>query len=505
VKGRGQGDGVKGLRVLITNNTLRDRSGSELYVRDVALGLLARGHTPISYSGALGAVADDLRRSTVPVVQDLDSLGAPPDLIHGHHHVETMSALLRFPDVPAVFFCHGWMPWEETPPRHPRILRYVAVDDTCRDRLICENGIAEDRVRVLLNFVDLDRFLPRACLPPAPARALVFSNYASEDSSLPAIRQACDRAGIALDAVGAVVGNVWARPEESLGHYDLVFAKARSALEAMATGAAVILCGGTRSGPLVTSAEFDRLRRLNFGIRALQDSVTTDGLLREIRRYDAADAAEVSRRTRATAGRAAVLDQIELLYREVLADHAARPSTDRQAEGRAAAAYLRSVSPVFQQVAQGTLRGDLDRLSAECDRLRQALAGEADARQQAILDRERSRGETARLLAECDGLRRDNEELRTRREGLDREAAGLAGQRDALLRALDDVHREAAGLAGQRDALRHALDDVHRSVTMRLRASIVSRPWLRDPGHLMLGGVRTILRRVRRGTARPRA
>src|SRR2546430_4332475 len=32
-------------------------------------------------------------------------------------------------------FCHGWLPWEETPPHFPRILRYVAVDHTCRDRL----------------------------------------------------------------------------------------------------------------------------------------------------------------------------------------------------------------------------------------------------------------------------------------------------------------------------------------------------------------------------------
>src|SRR5262249_42023998 len=112
------------LRVLITNNTLGEQAGSELYVRDVATGLLERGHTPIAYSSLLGDVADELRRATVPVVQDLDVLGEPPAIIHGHHHVETMTALLRFPDVPAVYFCHGWLPWEELPLRFPRILRY---------------------------------------------------------------------------------------------------------------------------------------------------------------------------------------------------------------------------------------------------------------------------------------------------------------------------------------------------------------------------------------------
>jgi len=146
------------LRILITNNTLDHRGGSETYVRDLAIGLLNRGHTPIAYSTQLGAVAREIRGASVPVIDNLDALAMPPDVIHGHHHVETMTALLRFPGVPAVSFCHGWIPWEEIPPRFPRILQYVAVDQTCRDRLILESGIPPDRVRVLLNFVDLERF-----------------------------------------------------------------------------------------------------------------------------------------------------------------------------------------------------------------------------------------------------------------------------------------------------------------------------------------------------------
>ena len=38
------------------------------------------------------------------------------------------------------------------------------------------------------------------------------------------------------------------------GDYDLVFAKARCALEAMAVGAAVVLCDTHGLGPMVTSA-----------------------------------------------------------------------------------------------------------------------------------------------------------------------------------------------------------------------------------------------------------
>src|SRR6185436_18076478 len=99
---------MSGLRVLITNNTLADRAGTELYVRDLALALLDRGHQPIAFSAYLGTVAAELRSATVPVIDRLDALAEPPDVIHGHHHVEALLALTHFPDTPALFICHGW-------------------------------------------------------------------------------------------------------------------------------------------------------------------------------------------------------------------------------------------------------------------------------------------------------------------------------------------------------------------------------------------------------------
>ena len=79
----------------------------------------ARGHTPIAFSTVLGAVAGELTRSGVPVVDDLSLLGAAPDVIHGHHHLETLMAVLHFPTAAAINFCHGWLPWDELPLRHP--------------------------------------------------------------------------------------------------------------------------------------------------------------------------------------------------------------------------------------------------------------------------------------------------------------------------------------------------------------------------------------------------
>ena len=346
---------MRGLRILITNHFLRGRTGSELYVCELATNLLRRSHSPIVYSPQLGHTARELRETTVPVVDNLEAIGSAPDLIHGQHHVETMSALLRFPNTPAVFFCHGWLPWEETPPRHPRILRYVAVDDTCLDRLVSESGIPEERVSVILNSVDLEQFLPRTTLPATPARALLFSNGAKETTHLGAVREACRRSGLTLDVIGEDVGNVATRPQDLLGQYDIVFAKARCALEAMAVGSAVVLCDVKGVGPMVTSSELDRLRRLNFGIRTLSEKIDADVLEKEIGRYDPSDAATVSQRIRDTACRTAAIDQIVALYEDVIREFESSDARDHDAEARAEASYLRELNRHFEAERESIL------------------------------------------------------------------------------------------------------------------------------------------------------
>ena len=46
------------MKILITNRKMSSRWGSELYVRDLAIELLRRGHRPMVYCSELGAVAD---------------------------------------------------------------------------------------------------------------------------------------------------------------------------------------------------------------------------------------------------------------------------------------------------------------------------------------------------------------------------------------------------------------------------------------------------------------
>jgi glycosyltransferase involved in cell wall biosynthesis len=338
------------VRILITNNTLASRAGSELYVRDIALSLQNRGHTPIAYSTKLGDVAAELRKATIPVIDNLSNLPFHPDIIHGQHHLDTMTALLSLPGVPAVYFCHGWLPWEEIPPVFPRILRYVAVDHTCLDRVLYEQGIPEEKVRVMLNFVDLKRFQPRKPLPSKPQRALIFSNYATEDNYVKVIREACARFQMKVDVIGSSAATATDEPEKLLPHYDLVFAKARAALEAMAVGNAVIVCDANGCGPMVSTRNFEKLRTLNFGIRTLRMPITVENLAEQIAQYNADESTRVCQNVRQQADLERTADDLIRMYEEVIGEYKQQPPSDPVAELRAAGAYFQSLSPLLKKV-----------------------------------------------------------------------------------------------------------------------------------------------------------
>jgi hypothetical protein len=357
---------MRPLSILFTNNTLSRRAGSELWVRDVARVLVARGHRPAAFSLVLGPIAEELRGATVPVVSDLASFTRRPDLIHAHHHIETLIAALHFPDVPIVHACHGWLPWEERPLKHPAILRYIAVDDTCADRLIDEEGIPASAVERLFNFVDLDRFLPRRLLPLTPRRALLFSNDAEHEQGFASIvREACRQANIDLEIAGRSAGRVLERPEAVLKEFDIVFAKARCALEAMAVGCSVILTDLPGAGPMVTAAEFEHLRRSNFGLRLLQRPHSVAWYREQMARYSPADAATVSARVRREADLNDAVDRLLGIYATVLMEHGRgeRKADDLLASQRAAARHLASIGTELKRVHE--LTRQVERLASD--------------------------------------------------------------------------------------------------------------------------------------------
>ncbi|WP_217573738.1 glycosyltransferase [Mesorhizobium sp. GbtcB19] len=310
------------LTVLIANIYLTGRSGTEIVTREVAFALRRAGHRPIVYAPGLGPIAEEIQARGIPVTDDISTIAADVDIVHGNHNQVTAIAAARFPNAPALYFAHDFAAWHSAPPFLANISKYVAVDDTVAERLQFEAGIPAQRIVTLLNAVDTDRFVLGPPLPKRPRRALAFAKNVQH---LHAVRTACERHGIALDVAGVITGNLVAEPENLLPQYDLLFTSALSALEAMACGRAVVVCDGRGLAGMARSDNWDAWRRRNFGLGVLQQRLSPDAISAEIERYDAVDAAEVTRRTRQDAGMPQWLDACLSLYDEAIRQHRAAP------------------------------------------------------------------------------------------------------------------------------------------------------------------------------------
>lgn len=308
-------EAAKHLRVLITNLFVSHYSGSENVVQLLAAQLRRAGHAPVLFAPLLGPQAEDLRAQGFEVVDRIDQVTLRPDVIHAQHLTPALIAMTRFREVPVVYTCHSSTYEIEAPMLHPQIRSYVAVDEKCAETCRAR-GVPDDRLSVILNAVDMQRFQRRPPLPDRPLKALVL---AKNRQHLETVRQACSEAGLALDEAGPATSRVIPDLESALGGYDLVFATARMALEAAAVGCAVIVCDGRGFAGMLSSTDLPAWRPMNFGIGILTEPVTVENLHGAIARYDAADAALVTDALRRTADAGLFLERYLELYRRAIA------------------------------------------------------------------------------------------------------------------------------------------------------------------------------------------
>lgn len=411
-------------RILFTNNTLAEPAGTELSLHDACLSLKARGYQVAAFSTQLGEIAERLRAAGAVIVSDLEALPWEPEVIHGQHEWETTIAALRWPQVPVISFCRGPYLWQEAPCRAPNVALYAAVDEECRRRLVERDGIVPERVELVLNGVSMEKFPARAALPVKPLRALIFSNYATDDNYVPTVRSACEAEGIALTIVGKGVNNPCSNPGEILGNFDVVFSKGKAALEALAVGCALVVGDTAGLGPLVNCANFEQLRRLSFGNPCMTEPYTVNAVRARLAAFNAEEAAAVSSLVRSTCGLENTVDRLEQLYDIALQR---KPQADMTAWTRFGAEFL------MHKAASAKLGRRVQAAWYEAWGLPDPEMLSPEEADHILTHFAQNESKRAQLQSRCDRLRTEldalkaNSKLKTKRKGLSRIFQRLSG------------------------------------------------------------------------------
>ncbi len=330
-----------GLRILLTNLVLAGRSGTEIFTEQLADRLRARGHEPMIYSPTVGPLGEAMRRRGLMVFDRIEQIKLRPDVIHGHHGSPTVTALAAFPDTPAIFVSHSVEAEFDRPPLHPNILRYFAVSRLIPHRWASPE-LPVERFELLRNAVDTERFPQRTGLPKRPRTAALVSKYGSQ---VELVRAVCNRAGLDLTVCGHGVGQVSSNLPEVFGRSDVVFASGRSALEAMATGCAVVLTEGGSFYGMITLADIENLLDGNLGVAVLSRKASEKSLSEAVSAYHPEDAAQVSAYVREHVSLDRQVERLESVYESIRGS---------ELDGETAQAYLaRYIEDYVPRLGQG--------------------------------------------------------------------------------------------------------------------------------------------------------
>ena len=355
------------MKILITNNTLAKLGGSEWVVIELAKALISRGHDVVACSSQIGEAGSLLRGMSVLTIPDPLDSPFKPDVIHGQHHLDTMRALCAFPDVPAIYHCHGYMPWVEDPPIHPRIRYYAGMCSSISKRICLSLGLTDQKVKTVPNWVDLGRF--RFVRNPAqkPQKALLYlRSFDRNGWHASQLCHALETMDIKLD-LWLPRGDTLA-PEVVLPEYDIVLASGRSAVEAMASGCAVLPISPSSCLDLVDPSNFDLFQSQNFSPKLSAGHFNAQAIINAISSYDPGRVAAVTATVRSKCALDAAVDVLESLYMKTVkefSEQCSPPSTGHIDELRALTNYIQSIMPMVR---------DRERLLVENHDLQQVIA-----------------------------------------------------------------------------------------------------------------------------------
>ena len=307
------------MNVLVTNLKMDGFNGTTMYVKELTHSLLKRGHHVQIYTRVIGEIGKELLLAGIIITDNLKNISFEPDIIHAHNNITAYDALSFYKNTPMVFWIHDKLSPYDFAPLHKNIVNYLCVDYNCKERYRDDFNFDKSDSKVIYNWANIERFHLKEKFQEVPKKALVFSNYATDNNYLVSIKNACADLNITVDVIGKESGNQISNPENYLANYDIVFAKAKAAMEALATGAAVIVSDYKGLAGIVTLKNISHYRKYNFGMKLMKHPNTAVSIKKEILKYNSEEIKAVSNKIRTEIDIEITIDKIINVYKESIA------------------------------------------------------------------------------------------------------------------------------------------------------------------------------------------
>lgn len=273
------------MKILMTNHQLMGYAGTEVFTYTVAKLLIQKGHEVTVYSPFLGETSKLFGEIGVRVFDTTADLPDDFDLAHIHHNVTAYEIRQRYPNLPIIYVVHGIKhPLEHLPATDLAVSFWLSTSNGIYNHML-NSGIPADKVMLLRNPVDEDKFTPGEPLPETPRKALMISNKVDERTEN-IIREACSSLGISIQFIGSRFHTV---PNEQIPglirQHEIVFSLGRGVIETMFCERVPIVFDAEGGDGMVTPENFGEIIKHNFSSRRYKLQFTAAELADEIRKY----------------------------------------------------------------------------------------------------------------------------------------------------------------------------------------------------------------------------
>jgi len=242
------------MKILLTNQALDARGGSESYLEVIAWELRRLEHEVLFFSPRCGEVAESLEARGYSVHRSVEDLPSDIDVIHGQHVDAIAAVRYRFPRIPLVFVTHSW---------------FIPIEDPAESlgasAFVCFNALTEQRLRahaaasgkpvvrltqpISITFAEAEQ----QPIGEVPVHAVAVSR--SLRTRLSDLEEACSTHHIRFHWIGGDHNDAEDVQSEMFAA-DIVFAMGRTALEAMAAGRAVFIVDESTVGGWMTASSY---------------------------------------------------------------------------------------------------------------------------------------------------------------------------------------------------------------------------------------------------------